>query len=55
MFGISTFAQTTYAGLGTNSYILSVSENITMVDANSIVTAFTDAFAENVKIGRAHV
>jgi hypothetical protein len=48
MFGISTFSQTTYAGLGTNAFQLSLEENVTLtenlVDQSTFPVSVTHGF-----------
>jgi hypothetical protein len=48
MFGYAAFAQPTFAGLGGNSFVLSLSEDIIMADASSQIFAFNPSVTENV-------
>ena len=48
MFGYAAFAQPTFAGLGGNSFVLSLSENINMADTNSQIFAATASVTENI-------
>ena len=48
MFGISTFAQTTFAGLGTNAFQVDLTENVGMADNNAALFAFLQSITENV-------
>ena len=40
MFGISAFAQSPFASLGTNAYALSITEAQTIADSNTQASAF---------------
>ena len=48
MFGISTFAQTTFAGLGTTGYVLAISEDFTSADSNAQTSVFLENLTEPV-------
>ena len=52
MFGISTFSQTTYAGLplGGNQFVLSISEDLQPNDSNSQTWAFLQSITEPIII-----
>ena len=47
MFGISAFAQTSFASLAGNAYFATLSENIGMADTNSQTWTFGQTITEN--------
>ena len=48
MFGISSFAQTSFASLAGNAYSLSINENFNPLDSSSQIFAFLAAITEPV-------
>jgi len=48
MFGISAFAQTPFAGLGTTAYAFSINENSSLADSEAITAAFLQSISEPV-------
>ena len=46
MFGISAFAQSPYASLGTNAYALSITEDVGLTDSNTQASAFLQSITE---------
>ena len=50
MFGFAPFARTTFAGLGSNTYAVSLSESLVLTDAQTAVLNFTSAITETVAL-----
>ena len=48
MFGITTFAQSPFAGLGTTIYTFSIIENSGLADSSTQLSTYLISFAENV-------
>ena len=48
MFGISTFAQTTFAGLGVNAYSLLITEDSGLADSSTQLSTYLTSITENV-------
>jgi len=48
MFGVTTFAQSTFAGLGIIDYVDSVSETISLTTIESVLAQFKDSCLEQV-------
>ena len=55
MFGYAAFAQPTFAGLGSNSYLLSLSENFNSNDTITILAQFNLTDIENVSMADSNV
>ena len=51
MFGISAFAATPFASLAGNVFAFDITENITLADTSSQVSAFLQSLAENSTLG----
>ena len=50
MFGISGFAQSPYATLGTSNYAVSVLEALSLLDASTGGRAYADSVTENINL-----
>ena len=48
MFGFSTFSQSPFSSLGTQNYVLSLTENVTLADVVSILASFPLSDTENI-------
>ena len=48
MFGISSFAQSTFAGLGTNAFVVSITEDSSLADFSTQISAFLQSQVEDI-------
>ena len=50
MFGISAFAQSPFASLGMNAYVLSITEDVNLADSNAQASAFLQSITEPITL-----
>jgi hypothetical protein len=48
VFGISAFAQSTFAGLGTNAFVVSITEDSSLADSSTQLSAFLQSQTEDI-------